>query len=575
MVVHGSVQAENVLQHVLLAKSQFVLSCFLPDFTLISIGIMVKNPSDEDLRFKFPIEEVSADFNYAKYLEGTNSNNEYDELFVRKEPTLQKRIGEIRNVSNLALGIFGLEEGGCMLNALNVDTDVTTAALLRVHILRILLTIWLFFHINLIRWLNFIKNVRELIYQFIYMLSLEANVKGKKLKLSVGVLNNVVDAANYHYYFIERFPIALCQFLCRYLLCYSPSGFREFQESFPLVDGLRLPQSTGLLLKVNDNLLPLPPEIPQPFLDNEKQIKVPSKKEYLQVVSLRNEHFTQRRAHIAAEKVRMLSEIGRFVTWNCLLPSMKYVDIYERYGCLWDKNISAVEENLEILGTSILNELCSFTNTCSECELNELRNIIPEITLFDIATGTKHIVHGNVSKDFGYELEFPDSLSSSTSDKRVLTVYLSDKRLREELLLSYTLQNLNKTYLDNNIQELLPFTPDLIVVTGKSDVAPLQTYGFACADENDKTSKLSLIYSKVGRFGFNQFSRSIFDYIVNNSASLLNTEDSPKDDVANSNQSILSYASQQSGQCIAKFFQRVRRLRLFDLNSNKEIVAEE
>ena len=545
---------------------------------------MVKYTQKEELEFKFPIKETSADLNYAKYLDDPSNNGEFDDLFLRNDVS-RKRLGNIQSMTNINLGIFGQDEGLSLLNALDINTDITTAVVLRVHLLRILMTVWLFFYLGFIHWFECFGNVCELVHQFIFILCSEAKVQAKKQRFSIKGIDYIVEAANYRYFIIERFPLVLCQFLCRNLICYSPSGFKEFQDSFPLVDKLLFPQSTCLLLKINDNLLAAPPDIPQPYLDNEKEVKVPSKREYQHSLSLRNEYFTQKRTHLAAEKVRMLSEIGRFVTWNCLLSSIKFVDIYERYGCIWDGNMLTVEEKLETLGASILNELCSFTNTCSKDELNYLKNVIPEITLFDIATGTKYIVHENITEDFGYELEFPDSLDSSTSNKRVLMVYLSDGRLRKELVLNYALQTISKKSLDMDERNLLPSTPDLVIVTGKSYEKPLQTYGFACADDSGSRSISSLIYSRQGRFGFNQFSRSIFSYISNNSTSVLNAEKSEPatgvenrqggDSFATTNKSASSYRNFEPSQYLTSFFKRLKRLPTFGTTSDKEVALED
>lgn len=468
---------------------------------------------NEFLKFTLPIEEVSADINYAQYLNESKSIDRFEELFSNA-PTVKKRPKGIQNLTSLEFGIFGLEEGNSMLNALKVNTDVTTAALLRVHVLRVLQAIWLFIHIKIILWLEILDGIRELVCQFVHMLCWEAEAKAKKLTYSVKLFNHIPNFVNYHYKIIERFPAVLYLFLSRNLICYSPWGFKEFKDSFPMVENSFLPQSTALLLKINDNMLPYPPDIPKPYLDSDKELRVPSKKEYLHILSLRNEYFTQSRAHIAAEKVRMLSEIGRFITWNSLLSHINFVDIFETYGCLWDGDQLEVEGKLEILGTSILNELNAFTSTCSEDELNELKDIIPEIILFDIATGTEHVVNGSIKEDPDYEEEFVDSLIGSASNTRVLKVYLCDKRLREELVLSYIAGTLGNQVSERGVSELLPITPDLIVVTGKSCNSPLQTYGFACSEESNTLFKSPLIYYKQSRFGFNQFSKSIFEYVL-------------------------------------------------------------
>lgn len=543
---------------------------------------MVKYTHNEELEFKLPVEETSADLSYAKYLNDPN-NDEFDELFLRHDATSQKRVRSIQSITNMNLGIFGQEDGLNLLNALEVETDITTAALLRVHLLRILMTIWLFFHLGIIHWSEYFENLRELVNHFFYMLCCEAKRQAKNLKYSIKAVDYIVEAANYRYFIIERLPLVLCLFLCRHLIFYSPSGLKEFQESFPAVDKLMFPESTCLLLKINDNLLAPPPDIPQPYLDNEKEVKVPSKREYQHALSLRNEYFTQKRTHLAAEKVRMLSEIGRFVTWNCLLSCIKFVDIYERFGCIWDGNILTVEEKLENLGASILNELCSFTNTCTKDEIEHLKNIIPEITLFDIATGTKYIVHGNITEDFGYDLEFPDSLDSSKPERRVLMVYLSDGRLRQELMLNYVFHAINKKSLGTG-PNFLTYTPDLVIVTGKTYEKPLQTYGFACADEYNSRSKSPLLYSRHGRFGFNQFSRSIFSYISNNSSSSSSVEypesakvtaNEPRSaSVVTTNKSISSYVSLPSS-FFKNLLNEVKRSTPFGSTSNKEVALEE
>jgi hypothetical protein len=164
-------------------------------------------------------------------------------------------------------------------------------------------------------------------------------------------------------------------------------------------------------------------------------------------------------------------------------------------------------------------------------------------------------------------------------------VYLSDGRLRKELMLNYALQTISKTSLDIGPRNLLPSTPDLLIVTGKTYENPLQTYGFACADGSGSRLISPLIYSRQSRFGFNQFSRSIFSYISNNSTSVLSTEKTESatciengpdaDSLATTNKSISSYVSFQSSQYLTNLFKRVKGLTTFGTTSDKEVALED
>lgn len=524
-----------------------------------------------DLQFSLPIDDPSSDVNVPKNFNQLSGRLEYDRLLPEEETNLKRRLGGFKDMKDLRIGAFGLAEGSSILNALDINTDLTTAQLLRVHLLRIVLAVWLFFYMHLLDAQEAIGNLQELFYQFMHSLFAEAKQKTRRLNFSIKLINRILDALMFRYYIVGSFPSVLYKFIYRNLICFTPSGFREFEESMPLVDSLILPESIGLILKFNENMIAPPPEIPQPYLDAEKKIQVPNRKEVQYVLSLRNEYFTQQSAHIAAENVRMLSEIGRFVAWSCLVSPVRYISIYERHGRLWDENKNSVKQKLETLGTSVLNELSSFSNTCTQDEMEKLKCLLPKITLLDMSTGTRHVIQEANNKVIEDELDIVESLLSSNKENRELLVLLSDKRLREGQLVKHVIKNLGNDVIDIDVQELLPKTPDLIIVPGKRHRKPHQTYGFASTDENDYPIMSPFIYSRRNRFGFKFFSRSIYNYVLNNP----NLHDfeipcSEQVQVANSNQSILSYTSQQSGQYITKFFQRIKELRLFDLNSSKQ-----
>ena len=86
-----------------------------------------------------------------------------------------------------------------------------------------------------------------------------------------------------------------------------------------------------------------PPEIPQPYLDADRKIRIPEKKEVQYVIAIRNEYFTQCKSHMAAERVRVLREIGRFITWCCLVPTITEISIYEKMGACWDGDSSFID----------------------------------------------------------------------------------------------------------------------------------------------------------------------------------------------------------------------------------------
>ncbi|CUM66200.1 uncharacterized protein PRCAT00003858001 [Priceomyces carsonii] len=452
-----------------------------------------------------------------------------------------------------------------ILEVLDSDSSGSTFELLRIHIYRLILVGWTSLLIFCLIAKEKIKDLFEFRYIFWCVLISEAKMKSKMLKTSTSIITVIYNKCNYLYYILTSLRPVLLQTIFQKISESLPSGLSEFKKCIPID---LTPRSIGVIFTMKSYPLLMCPKVPQPFLDADRIIKVPSEEEVQKAIFLRNEYFTHQSTFIAAEKVRLISEISRFITWNCFISTVSQLNIYEKEGIVWEDLEdcdAAIRSQLVLLGQSILSELHSFKKRCKESELEEFEALLPSITLVEVVSGATLSLNNitSCSKNDTDSIDY--SLSSSCVDRRKLTVYLSDNRLREELILE-GLKSTDSNELERTLYEKLPPFPQLLLIPSPDDIN-IQTQGFI-SNSTHKEEDSALVYLKTRRLGFNFFSSSLFYYRCNNEDLIFNI--SFENSMHTSTQSLFSYASLISGHYLAAFFHRLRQLRFFDLHSSKQ-----
>ncbi|KAK6201059.1 uncharacterized protein RJT21DRAFT_139543 [Scheffersomyces amazonensis] len=507
-----------------------------------------------------------------------------DKYTFVNENILFRRLGGFNEIKGFQAKALGLTVGNEMYKSIDSSKDdITTSDLLRVHLLRILLTIAIFIQMRLLFIDNFCNELKEMINIFWLDLWCVSKLESEALSFGIYFINDISCSVIFTKNLIYNIPTVFYRLIINNILSNNPSsGLQNFNASIPQDF---LPKSITLLLEINNDLVSPPPEIPQPYLNADKKITVPDKREIQHALSIRNEYFTHKSVYCAAEKVRLSSEIARFVTWCALIPSINTINIFERFGLLWD-NIAYLDVTLEQLGNSILNELSSFANGCYVHELEELKTTLPRITLVDVISGKAYTINEeNIHKKF-HELEDIDdgieSLISSYTDNRELIVNLCDGRMREDAIINFIKNSADEVEdidVIQTLREVIPSTPDLIIVPNKSNIEPQKTFGYISI--NDETDKVPIVYFSKTRFGFTFFVRSLYYFALNNDiteANIVNFVNESNDRHLESHDSSLNlvgttgYASQNTtipGHYMIKFVRRMRSLRLFDGNSSR------
>ncbi|KAK6461784.1 hypothetical protein DFJ63DRAFT_320042 [Scheffersomyces coipomensis] len=498
------------------------------------------------------------------------------------ENQLFHRLGGFNDIKGFNAKSLGLTTGNDMFNALDsTKFDITTSEILRVHLLRILLTFILFIHMHVVHIYQLVEDAVELINIFWLDLWSVSQLDSEVMTFGIYFINNISCGAIFTKNLIYNVPSVFLRLMNNMYLRNNPSsGLINFKLSIPQHF---LPNSISVILEINQAIVSPPPSIPQPYLNADKKITVPSKREIQQVLAIRNEYFTHQSVHIAAEKVRIQSEIARFVTWCSLIPSLSTINIYERFGLVWDTP-EKIESSLEMLGSSILNELSSFANSCFVYELEDLRVLIPRITLVEVMSGKSYTI--NQLSTLPQQPPNPDqtsneieSLISSYSDDRELIVNLCDSRMNDDLIGTY-LGNVFEagTELDEDdmfhtLSELIPSTPDMIIIPGKNNVKHMKLSGYkSIINEEDVASTVTspiFYFSKI-RFGFPFFIRSLYYYALNSDVSQTELVDFVNGATVRQTlqQQALSSETAIANHYLVNFFKRLRGLKLFDLNSS-------
>lgn len=537
---------------------------------------MSKERDNNDFTLSLPLSDVSLDTIGLNSTEAKGMNS----TVLDGAATKLKLLGGFEDVRDLKLGPIGINEGKDMLNALANGEEVTTASIMRAHLLKIAVTFLLLIFVTYETQIEKLKDVKEAFDQIIYITTVEATIKAVSTQSPIGFVRGIIEFFLFKYYILSHFPQVVLQEVYNSLILNTPSGLSQFKAALPLQDSALLPQSIALILKINNYAVQQPPEVPQPYLDADKKVQIPNPKEVQYVLSLRNEYFTQQRAHMAAERVRLLSEIGRFVTWSALLLPITSLNIYEHSGTLWSWDKLDTIDMLREIGNSILSELSSFSNGCSEAELEDIRSMLPKITLVEVVSGKSYSIQDGNSEAMKSgsngatvleEASAIESLISSYSDRKELFVYLTDHRARTSALEDYAVKKLKENEKDEiEISSLFPPSTDLVIISGRGHGRAIQTLGYVSSQDLLKFYKEAVVYNKPAPFSFGLFRRSLF-YFIKETVSEYEASVREEERLFNSNESILSYAVMNSTDYLARFYRRFKDLRFFDLNSSNSI----
>lgn len=362
----------------------------------------------------------------------------------------------------------------------------------------------------------------------------------------------LVEWAASSWYTMHHIPYRVVSRLVR-LECsgYTTEDY-ELVFSSDLSSSANYPHSIGLILQSNEFALVAPPEIPQPYLGPEVKIVVPSKKDIQQAISLQHEYSLKQRMHLAAEDVRMLSEVTRFVLWLSLLTEIigrngafiQFATIFEHTGSLW-KDDDAIND----LRDSIRVELKSFNSVCSMRKLD-----YPNILLHNCLTGKSVSIFGDATEtestnetpeNSGEFCEIGLHSAAQSLQNQSVVIHLSDSRLAEE-----SVEALDK----------FPPLPNLLLVPGCA--WRYRFFGILPYLSSRDGLEETAVYSSESRLSFKFLVKAVNFFRAHNEVKNATS-------AATSNRSILSI---NSSNFASLFWRRVQQLRILDVNSAVEEV---
>lgn len=446
-----------------------------------------------DIEHNLPIDDCTPKIVTVEPSLPIDNNSSFEDLKIPDTIPFQSQGGQQMNkLYGFDLGSLGLVGERDGLKALNFDSlDLFTLEILRVHLLKICLTIFITEY-RLVKKLYQSWRDVNLFFQIVLFQSIMINnitQKRSNLQVGGGVVETYYGIRNY----FQILPKILFQMIYSNFISYNVSGLASFRNSVPLK---YYPNSITIIFKMSLFLLPSPPPIPQPYLNANKQLQVPTKRQVQDAIMLRNEYLTQNRTHIAAERVRLSSEIAKFIVWNILQSPIDTINVYEETGFLWNNKSNDTYKQLASLSQSIINELYSFVSSCSNLEFLEILSIIPyTIILNDTFTGIRYeileIFDENISNDRSMIIEFCDSRLDKEND----------------------LQRYG-TKLYTSVTEKMPKITQLILVPGKDGERLNSLFGYTPLYTGKSVHPDTVIYFSNMNFGFKFYCQGLFTYAL-------------------------------------------------------------
>ncbi|KAI3403657.2 hypothetical protein KGF56_003584 [Candida oxycetoniae] len=439
-----------------------------------------------------------------------------DEIVVYDSTT---RTHEFNGLPATSLGLFS----SAFPNALDSSKDnYTTWDLFRIHCFRVVLTIAIFLYMRLYNIHEFITNFFELlgIFTLDYKYQLLHHKKERERNFIFDLANDFVS----NWEVIFKIPSLLWK-------TFRPGGDTPvgLNKCLEYIPKTNTPDSICLVLHCAPPMLKPPPKIPQPYLDSDRTIVIPEKKDVQYVIAIRNEYFTQCKSHIAAERVRLLREIGRFITWCCLVPTITELTIYEKSGNCWKEN----EDFTNSMKNAILVELVAMANTCNPEELRKFKSVMPKITLVNKFTKERYTVTDdevNSARDGRDQENIAEEIISGYLDQRTLVVYLCDQSTRTVNFQALMTKADTLTPESEIFSEEFPPIPDLVVGCMNMSHTRNQLEGYACIEKTANVQNMAVVYFSHLRFGFSFFSRALYHYSLEQPFKFPKKNDSDEDE---------------------------------------------
>lgn len=419
----------------------------------------------------------------------------------------KKKATSNNEISGLPATSLGISSGTRYIHGLDsAKEDYLTWDLFVIHVLRVMLNYLIFAYMRLLDIHSFIVNTWELT-QIVYF-DMRYKFATHEKDPNKRFIQTTVDETIFYWEMFWYLPVVIWKvFNPR---TGTPVGLARCMEYIPKIN---TPKSITLILQLNPPMLTPPPEIPQPYLDADRKIRIPEKKEVQYVIAIRNEYFTQCKTHIAAERVRLLREMGRFITWCCLVPTITEVNIYEKLGACWDGDSDFIDS----IKNAILVELVALANTFDPVELKQFKKILPQIVLVDKYSKSSYTVNDGEAElqNRGPDLTV-DNILSSYGDQKILSINLCDYRIR-----SANYPKLVDRIVNDNLQpdnsvfnEEFPPSTDLVIAPANNGHYISKCSGFACVDSEYKKRLVSILYFSHIKFGYPFFSRSLYHYAL-------------------------------------------------------------
>ncbi|RCK55402.1 hypothetical protein Cantr_04146 [Candida viswanathii] len=384
--------------------------------------------------------------------------------------------------------------------------EYTTWDLFVVHVMRVMLNFTIFTYMRLLDIHSLIVNTGELMQ--IVSFDLKVRFASHKKDPTARYFQSIIGETIFYWETFWYIPSIIWKvFNPR---TGTPVGLAKCMEYIPRTN---TPKTVALILQLNPPMLVPPPEIPQPYLDADRRIKIPEKKEVQYVIAIRNEYFTQCKTHIAAERVRLLREMGRFITWCCLVPTITEITIFEKLGACWDGDSNFIDS----IKNAILVELVALANTFDPSELKEFKKILPQIVLLDKYSKISYVVNDGEAElqNAGPDVTVDDILSSYEDQNRLL-VNLCDHRVRTinypNLVSKIVTQDLPPS--DSAFNEEFSPSADLVVAPADNGHYISKCSGYACVDPDLDTKVKSVVYFSHIKFGYPFFSRALYHFAL-------------------------------------------------------------
>ncbi|CAN3367744.1 hypothetical protein DICA4_F08988 [Diutina catenulata] len=241
------------------------------------------------------------------------------------------------------------------VKVIDLDQPITTLALLRAHLLRIVLAavtpVVLACH-----WVGASLGHGWFLCQiFCYVVRQQAELaRQRRVSAWYGGWCQLSAQAS-------AVPTAL-----RAMCVVEPHGLRHYQLSLPITNV----SSYAYVGTIAPYGVAPPAQAPKPYLDGDKQLVVPTAQELKHVEVLHERYNHALDAHVASETARLAREFAQIVTWASLQPTTA-IYLYERSGCVTPDTLCNV----------LTIEYAKFIARCSTPEFDELAQLMPDITV--------------------------------------------------------------------------------------------------------------------------------------------------------------------------------------------------